>query len=67
MAKDEREVEPLLRLSERAAANGVPGLNWLDADELTAIEPHARGVAALHSPETAIADSPRWRARSPPR
>ena len=56
VAKDEGEVEPLLRLSERAAANGVPGLNWLDADELTAIEPYARGVAALHSPETAIAD-----------
>jgi L-2-hydroxyglutarate oxidase LhgO len=56
VAKDEHEIEPLRRLSERAAANGVPGLKWLDADELTAIEPYARGVAALHSPETAIAD-----------
>jgi len=56
VAKDKREVEPLRRLSERAAANGVPGLKWLDAAELTAIEPYARGVAALHSPETAIAD-----------
>ncbi len=56
VAKDEREVEPLRRLSERAAENGVPGLRWLEAGELTAIEPHVRGVAALHSPETAIAD-----------
>jgi L-2-hydroxyglutarate oxidase LhgO len=56
VAKDEREVEPLRRLSERATENGVPGLRWLEAGELTAIEPHARGVAALHSPETAIAD-----------
>jgi L-2-hydroxyglutarate oxidase LhgO len=56
VAKDEHEVEPLRRLSERADANGVPGLRWLDAAELTAIEPYARGVAALHSPETAIAD-----------
>jgi (S)-2-hydroxyglutarate dehydrogenase len=56
VAKDEREVEPLRQLSERADANGVPGLRWLDAAELTAIEPYARGVAALHSPETAIAD-----------
>jgi L-2-hydroxyglutarate oxidase LhgO len=56
VAKDQHEVEPLRRLSERAAANGVPGLKWLDAGELTAIEPYARGVAALHSPETAIAD-----------
>jgi L-2-hydroxyglutarate oxidase LhgO len=34
----------------------VPGLRWLESGELTAIEPNVRGVAALHSPETAIAD-----------
>ena len=34
----------------------MPGLKWLEAGELAAIEPHVRGVAALHSPETAIAD-----------
>ncbi len=56
VAKDDREVAPLRRLSERAAENGVPGLRWLEANELTTIEPHVRGVAALHSPETAIAD-----------
>lgn len=50
------EVEPLKRLAERAAANGVPGLRWLEPDELAEIEPNARGVAGLHSPETAIAD-----------
>jgi len=56
VAVDEREVEPLRRLSERAAGNGVPGLRWLEADQLSTIEPHVRGVAGLHSPETAIAD-----------
>ena len=56
VAKDDREVEPLHRLHERASENGVPGLRWLEANELTTIEPHVRGVAALHSPETAIAD-----------
>jgi L-2-hydroxyglutarate oxidase LhgO len=56
VATEQREVEPLKRLAERAATNGVPGLRWLDADELTAVEPHVRGVAGLHSPETAIAD-----------
>jgi L-2-hydroxyglutarate oxidase LhgO len=50
------QVEPLRRLAERASENGVPGLRWLDAVGLTEIEPHARGVAALHSPETAIVD-----------
>jgi L-2-hydroxyglutarate oxidase LhgO len=56
VATDEREVEPLERLAERATANGVPGLRWLTEHELTEVEPNARGVAGLHSPETAIAD-----------
>jgi L-2-hydroxyglutarate oxidase LhgO len=56
IATEEREVEPLKRLAERAEANGVPGLRWLDAQEIVSVEPNARGVAGLHSPETAIAD-----------
>ncbi|HUA06591.1 MAG TPA: L-2-hydroxyglutarate oxidase [Solirubrobacteraceae bacterium] len=56
VAKNEGEVEPLRRLQERATENGVPGLRWLEANELTEVEPNVRGVAALHSPETAIAD-----------
>jgi L-2-hydroxyglutarate oxidase LhgO len=56
VATEERELEPLRRLAERAAANGVPGLRWLDAGELREVEPHARGLAGLHSPETAIVD-----------
>jgi L-2-hydroxyglutarate oxidase LhgO len=50
------ELEPLQRLAERAAANEVPGLRWLEPPELAEIEPHALGLAALHSPETAIVD-----------
>ena len=34
----------------------MPGLRRLDAAGLREIEPHAAGIAALHSPETAIAD-----------
>ena len=56
VATDHRELEPLRRLAERAAANGVPGLRWLDGGELAQVEPYARGIAALHSPETAIVD-----------
>ncbi len=56
VATDERELEPLRRLAERAASNGVPGLRWLEPADLAEIEPHARGVAALHSPHTAIVD-----------
>ncbi len=56
VAIDEREVEALRRLAERAEANGVPGLRWLEAGELSSVEPYVRGVAGLHSPQTAITD-----------
>jgi L-2-hydroxyglutarate oxidase LhgO len=56
VAIDEGEVEPLRRLQERATQNGVPGLRWLEQTELAKVEPYVRGVAGLHSPETAIAD-----------
>lgn len=56
VARDDGEVPRLRRLEEHATANGVPGLRWLDAAGLCEIEPHARGVAALHSPRTAIVD-----------
>lgn len=56
VALDEGETERLRELERRATANGVPGLRWLDGDELRELEPHAAGVAALHSPSTAITD-----------
>jgi 2-hydroxyglutarate dehydrogenase len=43
-------------LERRGRANGVPGLRRLDGDGLRELEPHARGVAALHSPATGIVD-----------
>ncbi len=58
VAVDDGELEPLAEIERRARANGVPGVRMLDADGLRAIEPHARGVAALHSPTTAIVDYP---------
>ncbi|MFF4412318.1 L-2-hydroxyglutarate oxidase [Streptosporangium sp. NPDC001559] len=45
-------------IAERARENGVPGIAELDALGLREIEPHAVGVAAVHSPRTAIADFP---------
>jgi L-2-hydroxyglutarate oxidase LhgO len=56
VALDEAELPRLERLEERARANGVPGLRRLDAAQLREVEPHAAGIAALHSPETAITD-----------
>jgi L-2-hydroxyglutarate oxidase LhgO len=56
VAIDESERPALERIRERAIANGVPDLQWLDAAGLREIEPHAAGVAALFSPRTAITD-----------
>lgn len=56
VALDPAELPRLDRLEGRGHANGVPGLRRLDAAQLREIEPHAAGIAALHSPETAITD-----------
>jgi L-2-hydroxyglutarate oxidase LhgO len=56
VARDEVERGRLDEIERRARANGVPGLRRLDAAGLREIEPHAVGVAALHSPTTAIVD-----------
>ncbi|QKW34419.1 L-2-hydroxyglutarate oxidase [Actinomadura sp. NAK00032] len=58
VARDASEVAALDEIERRATANGVPGLRRLTGGGLREIEPHAAGVAALHSPTTAIADFP---------
>ncbi|WP_253879639.1 L-2-hydroxyglutarate oxidase [Actinomadura rupiterrae] len=58
VARTAAELEPLLEIEKRATANGVPDLRRLTSAELREVEPHARGVAALHSPTTAIVDFP---------
>jgi 2-hydroxyglutarate dehydrogenase len=56
IARDASELPRLDELERRGRANEVPGLRRVDADGLHEIEPHARGVAALHSPETGVVD-----------
>ncbi len=56
VALDEGELPALEELGRRANANGVAGMRRLDADGLREVEPHAIGVAALHSPNTGIVD-----------
>ncbi|WP_277207220.1 L-2-hydroxyglutarate oxidase [Isoptericola croceus] len=43
-------------LERTARQNGVPGLRRLDGAEMREVEPHVAGIAALHSPHTAITD-----------
>jgi L-2-hydroxyglutarate oxidase LhgO len=56
VAVDESERPALERIRERATENGVPGLRAIGPQEIRDLEPHAAGVAGLHSPKTAITD-----------
>lgn len=56
VALDDVERARLDNIKERAIANGVPGVSMIGPDELRELEPHVRGVAALHSPSTSIVD-----------
>jgi L-2-hydroxyglutarate oxidase len=46
----------LVTILDRARRNGVPDVRWLEGDEIGDVEPHAAGVAAVHSPHTAVVD-----------
>lgn len=56
VATEEAELAGLAELERRGSANGVPGLRRIGPDELRELEPHARGIAALHSPATGVVD-----------
>lgn len=57
VAANEAELPRLQALQQRAAANGVDDLRWLDAEQLQALEPALQARAALLSPSTGIIDS----------
>ncbi|MGH2858644.1 MAG: L-2-hydroxyglutarate oxidase [Solirubrobacteraceae bacterium] len=56
VARDAGELGRLNEIERRARANGVPALTRLDGERMREVEPHVRGVSALHSPSTAIVD-----------
>ncbi|GAA6525151.1 L-2-hydroxyglutarate oxidase [Intrasporangium sp. DVR] len=56
VAVDPSELGRLDALERTARHNQVPGLARLSAGAIRDIEPHAVGLAALHSPKTAITD-----------
>jgi L-2-hydroxyglutarate oxidase len=58
VATRHEELPRLDELERRGVANGVPDLRRVGPAEIAAIEPHARGLAALHSPATGVADFP---------
>ncbi|MFD7872618.1 L-2-hydroxyglutarate oxidase [Streptomyces sp. NPDC059766] len=58
VAVREDELGRMDSLYERARNNHVPDLRRISRDEIRELEPHAGGIAALHSPRTAITDYP---------
>jgi L-2-hydroxyglutarate oxidase len=56
VAATQDELPALEVLHARGRANGVPGLRRIDGRRIADLEPHARGVAALHSPTTSVVD-----------
>ncbi|HEX5048938.1 MAG TPA: NAD(P)/FAD-dependent oxidoreductase [Gammaproteobacteria bacterium] len=57
VAVHEAQRPKLVALRASAAGNGVTDLDWLDAHEARALEPHVLAAAALWSPSTGIVDS----------
>ncbi|MFI7500732.1 L-2-hydroxyglutarate oxidase [Streptomyces sp. NPDC049687] len=56
VAVREDELDRMENLYRRARNNHVPDLRKVSREEIREIEPHAGGIAALHSPRTAITD-----------
>jgi L-2-hydroxyglutarate oxidase len=56
LATGAAQLAALEQLERRGRANGVAGLRRLDGSELELLEPSARALAALHSPNTGVVD-----------
>ena len=56
VATEESELDRLDGLMQRGIANGIEGLEIVDAAGITAREPHCRGIKAIFSPVTGIVD-----------
>ncbi|MBI3311914.1 MAG: L-2-hydroxyglutarate oxidase [Candidatus Omnitrophica bacterium] len=56
VATEASEVPALERLYQRGAANGVKGVSLIGPERLRELEPHARGIKALHVASTGIVE-----------
>lgn len=56
VATQPADLPRLEELQRRGLANGVEGIELIGSERLREIEPHARGLKALYSPETAVVD-----------
>ncbi len=56
IASNKSEIEALDQIQNRAERNLVEGIRRVGPEEIREIEPHAKGIAGLYSPSTAITD-----------
>ncbi len=56
VAQHESEIPELERLKRQGDENGAIGLEIIDGSRIPEIEPHIRGVAAIHSPNTGLVE-----------
>lgn len=54
VAQDETDTKTLYRLKEQGEANGVPGLELLNREQMQKIQPGVGGIRALYSPSSGI-------------
>ncbi len=54
LATNENEIPIMKNIYERGIQNGLKDLKILTKEEIKKIEPHAKGVAAIHVPQTGI-------------
>ena len=57
VATDETEVSSVKNYLDKAKANGVTDLYWLNQSEVAKLEPAVQSVGAVYSPSTGIIDS----------
>jgi 2-hydroxyglutarate dehydrogenase len=56
VAVENAELPELKKLYKRATENSVPGVSFLNQDELREVEPYCRGLAAVKCETTGIVD-----------
>lgn len=54
VAFDDNDIKGIEKLMDNGRKNGVPGLEFIDGDEVRRLEPNVGGIAAMLSRDTAI-------------
>ena len=54
VATEEKELKNLDKIFQNGLANGVAGIQKIDAEKIKELEPHCRGIQAIHVPSSGI-------------